>query len=217
MDTQTPSRLPPVMPVQALPQGLVRCHVCGLVCEHISGVHRLPCPRCHAALHPRQPDSRSQSWAFLLTALLLYLPANLLPVMYSSLAGHGSENTIPGGIAEFWASGSYGVATVIFIASVVVPCAKFLILGGLLLAAGKGQARSRARRARMYRLTEYIGYWSMLDVMVVALVAALVQFPGFSSAEPRIGIVFFGAVVIFTLLAAMKFDPRLIWENNKNE
>ncbi|MGC6388812.1 paraquat-inducible protein A [Ewingella sp. S1.OA.A_B6] len=202
---------------RALPQGIVRCHVCGLVCEHVAGVHDLPCPRCHAALHPRIPDSLSQTWALLLTGLLLYLPANLLPVMYNSFAGQGSESTIIGGIAGFWSSGSYGIAVVIFIASIMVPCAKFGILSWLLIATKRRGVSGRIRRSHLFRLTEHIGYWSMLDVMVVALISALVQFPGFSTAEPRIGIVFFGAVVIFTLLAAMKFDPRLLWENNKND
>lgn len=202
---------------QALSQGVVRCHVCGLVCEHVTGVHELPCPRCHAALHPRIPDSLSQTWALLLTGMLLYLPANLLPVMYNSYAGHGSESTIIGGIASFWSSGSQGLAVVIFIASVVVPCAKFGILSWLLIATKRRDVSGRVGRSRLFRLTEHIGYWSMLDVMVVALISALVQFPGFSTAEPRIGIVFFGAVVIFTLLAAMTFDPRLLWDNNKNE
>lgn len=202
---------------QALSLGLVRCHVCGLACEHVGGVHALPCPRCHAPLHTRLPDSLTQTWALLLTGLLLYLPANLLPVMYNSFAGRGSESTILGGIAGFWSSGSYGIAIVIFTASVLVPCAKFGILGGLLIATKRRDVSGRVRRSRLFRLTEHIGYWSMLDVMVVALIAALVQFPGFSTAEPRIGIVFFGAVVMFTLLAAMKFDPRLLWENNKHE
>lgn len=202
---------------QALSQGLVRCHGCGLACEDVGGVHDLPCPRCHAPLHPRLPDSLTQTWALLLTGLLLYLPANLLPVMYNSFGGRGSESTILGGIVGFWSSGSYGIAVVIFAASVVVPCAKFVILGGLLIATRRRDVSGRVRRSRLFRLTEHIGYWSMLDVMVVALISALVQFPGFSTAEPRIGIVFFGAVVIFTLLATMKFDPRLLWENNKND
>lgn len=98
-----------------------------------------------------------------------------------------------------------------------MPCAKFLILGGLLIAVQRRPASGQLRRSRLFRLTEHIGYWSMLDVMVVAMIAALVQFPGLSTAEPRIGIVFFGAVVIFTLLAALKFDPRLLWENQNND
>lgn len=201
----------------ALTQGIVRCHVCGLACEQMPGVRALPCPRCHAPLHPRLPDSLSQSWALLLTGLLLYLPANLLPVMYNSFAGRGSESTILGGIAGFWDAGDYIIAAIIFTASVVVPCAKFLILGGLLIAVQRRPASGQLRRSRLFRLTEHIGYWSMLDVMVVAMIAALVQFPGLSTAEPRIGIVFFGAVVIFTLLAALKFDPRLLWENQNND
>ena len=202
---------------RASAQGIVRCHVCGLACEQVPGVQALPCPRCHAPLYSRLPESIGQSWALLLTGVLLYLPANLLPVMYNSFAGHGGESTIFGGIAGFWASGDYAIAIIIFTASVVVPCAKFLILGSLLIAAQKRPVSGQLRRSRLYRLTEHIGYWSMLDVLVVALIAALVQFPGFSTAEPRIGIVFFGAVVMFTLLAALKFDPRLLWEDQHND
>lgn len=203
--------------LQAFRQGIVRCPLCGLACEHIRSVHPVPCPRCNTPLHPRLPESLSQSWALLLTGLLLYIPANLLPVMYNSFAGQTGESTILGGIAGFWSSGSYGIALVIFTASVIVPCAKFLILGWLLMAARRPQISGHVWRTRLFRMTEHIGYWSMLDVFVVALIAALVQFPGFSTAEPRIGIAFFGAVVIFTLLAAMKFDPRLLWEPKKND
>ena len=218
METENPEREARMKPVrQALSAGLVRCPVCGLVCEHVLAVQDLPCPRCNTPLHPRHPESLSQTWVLLLTGLLLYLPANFLPVMYNSFAGHGGESTILGGISGFWNSGDYAIAAIIFVASVVVPCAKFLILGGLLIAAKRPLTGGQRFRSRLFRLTEHVGYWSMLDVMVVAIIAALVQFPGFSTAEPRIGIVFFGAVVMFTLLAALTFDPRLLWENKKND
>jgi paraquat-inducible protein A len=140
------------------------------------------------------------------------VPANLLPVMRTDIVGNGRESTIMSGVLELWKGGAWDIAALIFIASVVVPCMKFLIMFVLLMST---QRRSRWRtleRARLYRVVERIGYWSMLDVLVVALLAALVQFQMLSNIEPRIGIVFFGLVVVFTMMASMSFDPRLIWD-----
>ena len=116
---------------------------------------------------------------------------------------------------EFWHAGAWDIALIIFIASVVVPCTKFIVLGLLLLTVYRCSPAVRRERTRLYRFVELIGYWSMLDVLVVALVAALVQFRALSSIEPRSGILFFGLVVILTMLSAMSFDPRLIWDNNE--
>ena len=196
------------LPPYASDLQLTLCHTCGLACAE--DVH--VCPRCNSVVHRRKPDSLARTWAFLLASLILYIPANLLPVMYTDLFGNGSENTIMSGVVEFWESGSWDIALLIFIASVAVPCMKFLVLGTLLVTC---QLRSRwamRERSKLYRLIEVIGYWSMLDVLVVALVAALVQFRSLSSIEPRLGILFFGLVVVLTMLAAMSFDPRLIWD-----
>jgi paraquat-inducible protein A len=164
-------------------------------------------------LRRRRPNSIARAWALLLAGIIFYIPANVLPVMYTNLLGSGSDSTIIRGVVEFWKSGSYGIALVIFIASVAVPCAKFLTLGLLLLTTQRRSRWAMRERARLYRMVELIGYWSMLDVLVVAVVAALVKFQGISDIEPRIGILFFGMVVILTMLAAMSFDPRLIWDN----
>lgn len=147
--------------------------------------------------------------------MMLYIPANLLPMMFTSLLGHGSESTILEGVIAFWSAGSYGIALVIFVASVLVPCSKFLILGLLLVSARRRSTWAMQERARLYRLVEMIGYWSMLDVLVVAMVAALVKFGALAEAEPRIGILFFGGVVILTMLSAMQFDPRLTWDGEQ--
>ncbi|MCP5308893.1 paraquat-inducible protein A [Cognatazoarcus halotolerans] len=196
--------------------GVIGCHGCGLVCEHPPDdlTHR-HCPRCQAPLHRRRPDSITRTWALLVAALILYIPANLLPVMYTSMFGKVSESTIMVGVIEFWKAGSYGIALVIFIASVAVPCTKFLILGLLLVTAQRRSNWAVRERARLYRLVELVGYWSMLDVLVVAVVAALVKFQKLSDVEPRIGILFFGVVVILTMLSAMSFDPRLTWDTEK--
>jgi paraquat-inducible protein A len=116
------------------------------------------------------------------------------------------------GVIEFWQGGSWDIAVLIFVASVAVPCIKFMVLGTLLVTAQRRSQWAMRERARLYRFIELIGYWSMLDVLVVALVAALVQFRSLSTIEPRLGILFFGFVVVLTMLAAMSFDPRLIWD-----
>jgi paraquat-inducible protein A len=188
--------------------GLTLCHTCGLACAQ--GTHR--CPRCDASVHRRKPDSLARTWALLLASMIFYIPANLLPVMYTDLFGSGSENTIMSGVIEFWAGGSWDIAVLIFVASVAVPCIKFMVLGTLLVTAQRRSQWAMRERSRLYRFVELIGYWSMLDVLVVALVAALVQFHSLSTIEPRLGILFFGFVVVLTMLAAMSFDPRLIWD-----
>ncbi|MDR0576652.1 MAG: paraquat-inducible protein A [Candidatus Accumulibacter sp.] len=197
---------------------VVGCHACGLVCEDtLDGVERggrVHCPRCGAALHRRRPGSITQAWALLVAALIFYVPANVLPVMYTSLFGRGGDSTIMSGVIGFWRGGSYAIALVIFIASVAVPCVKFLTLGLLLATSRRGSRRARRERAGLYRLIELVGYWSMLDVVVVAVVSALVKFQALSDIEPRIGILFFGLVVILTMLATMRFDPRLIWDGD---
>ncbi len=188
--------------------GLSLCHVCSYVCP--SGAHE--CPRCDSIVHQRKPNSLARTWAFLIAGLIFYIPANTLPVMFTTMLGSGSENTIMSGVIEFALGGSWDIAILIFIASVVVPCIKFLVLGTLLLTCQRRSKWAMRERSRLYRFIELIGYWSMLDVLVVALVAALVQFRGLSTIEPRLGILFFGLVVVMTMCAAMSFDPRLIWD-----
>lgn len=200
---------------RALAQGFVSCHVCKLVCAASDMRCSTPCPRCNAELHSRKPHSLTRAWALLLAGVFFYIPANLMPVMYTQMVGGSSESTIFQGILEFWQAGSYGIALVIFIASVAVPCAKFLALAVLLVTTQHGSHWAQRERARLYRLVELIGYWSMLDVLVVAIVAALVKFHSVADIEPRIGILFFGSVVLLTMLSAMQFDPRLIWDSEK--
>ncbi len=196
------------LPVYARSLNLVLCHTCGHICQHSDP----RCPRCDSPVHPRKPNSIARTWALLIAALILYIPANLLPVMRTNMFGRASENTIMSGVIEFWKSGSWDIAALIFFASVVVPCMKFLILGMLLVTCQRKSRWAMRERSQMYRFIELIGYWSMLDVLVVALVAALVQFRSLSSIDPLLGIVFFGVVVVLTMLAAMSFEPRLIWD-----
>jgi paraquat-inducible protein A len=199
---------------QARQLRIIACHACGLVCEDMLDAGHAHCPRCGAALHRRRANSIAHAWAFLIAALILYIPANVLPIMYTEFFGNGGDSTIMSGIIQFWQDGSYGIALVIFIASIAVPCTKFLVLGLLLTTSRRCSRWAMRERARLYRLIELVGYWSMLDVVVVAVVSALVKFQALSDIEPRIGILFFGMVVILTMLSTMSFDPRLIWDSH---
>ncbi|WP_434644021.1 paraquat-inducible protein A [Klebsiella sp. I138] len=195
---------------------MCRCTLCGLVCaDDTTSDHDRKCPRCQTMLPDHQPGHQHLSWALLLTSVILYLPANILPVMYTTLLGHGSESTILSGIVAFWQSGSWGIAAIIFIASVMVPCLKFLSLGVLLISASHHSRWARRERTRLYRLTEWIGCWSMLDVVVVAVVCGLLRFRPLSEAEPRVGILFFALVVILTMLCALSFKPKTLWEDKQ--
>ena len=187
--------------------GLCLCHGCRLACECAD-----ICPRCGSRLHRRKPEALARTWALLLAAMIFYVPANVLPVMYTNLFGKRTESTIISGVIDFWNSGNWDIAIIIFIASIGVPATKFIALSLLLLTAGTGSERARRQRTRLFRFVEVVGYWSMLDVLVVALATALVKFQRLGDIEPRSGILFFGLVVVLTMLAAMSFDPRLIWD-----
>lgn len=201
------------MTLRAIDLGLVGCHGCGLACDAPASPQlRCACPRCGARLHLRKPASHARTAALLIAAAVFYVPANLVPVMHTTTLGGGFDSTILGGVLDFWRAGDWDIAAIIFVASVVVPCAKFAVLGALLAAARRADERLRRDRARLYRMVEFIGYWSMLDVVVVALLAAAVQFQQLSAVSPRPGIAYFGIVVVLTMLAAMSFDPRTIWD-----
>ena len=198
------------LPPRASELNLCLCHGCGKACE-LQG-HGADCDRCGAPLHPLKPDALNRTWAYLLAALVLYIPANLLPVMNTSMLGSGADSTIIGGVLEFAEAGAWDIASIIFIASIGVPAIKFGALLLLLITCQKRSAWACRERSRLFRLIELVGYWSMLDVLVVALVAALVKFEALADIEPRAGILFFGMVVVLTMLAAMSFEPRLIWQ-----
>ncbi len=193
-------------------RGLIGCDCCGLVCSSPSagrGVAR--CPRCGFALHRLEPWSLERTWAWLLTAVVLYVPANVLPVMSTrSVLGH-QGHTIIGGIRELWASGSWELALIVFVASIAVPLLKIVALALLAITAGLRSRWRQRERAGLYRLVETVGHWSMLDVFVVVLLVGMVRFGVLAQVEPEIGLLAFGAVVVSTMLASASFDPRLIW------
>ena len=195
----------------ATTRGLLSCHSCGLL-SRINSAGAAHCPRCSARLHGRKPDSLSRTWALVVLAYVLYIPANLLPILESRALLTAESNTIMSGILLFWESGSWMIAGLVFIASVVVPLTKLLALTWLLATV---QMKSRARpyqRTQLYRMVELIGRWSMLDIYVVALTVTLVQVGTLASIEVGPGALAFGAVVVVTMIAARTFDPRLIWD-----
>jgi paraquat-inducible protein A len=191
--------------------GLTLCRTCSLAIRR-EAVAQGRCPRCRSRVQRRTPFSTEMTLAFLIAGMVFYIPANVLPVMHTSGLLGDADSTILGGILEFWRAGDWDIAALIFIASVAVPFTKFIAIGLLLLTVRQGSRWDPHQRTVLYRIVEFIGYWSMLDVIVVAITAALMQFQVLGTAEPRPGIAFFCAVVIVTMLSALSFDPRLIWD-----
>lgn len=187
------------------------CPVCNSLCdEHF---HTQICPCCKTSFHHKKKLSLTKSYVFLSTAVCCYIPANMLPVMQTNLFGNTQNNTIMSGIIDFWLSGSYGIAAIIFIASVFIPCFKFLVLFFLLLSTKYQSQTGKSTRTKLYFFIDQIGYWSMLDVIVVAVISASIQFKSLSTVIPDYGILFFAAMVIFTMLATICYDPYLIWKD----
>lgn len=199
-------------PATAASLGLLVCHACGLLSRPPPNVHDARCPRCGAHLHFRKPDSITRTWALLITAMILYIPANLLPMMNTSSLFGSQSDTIMSGVVYFWTSGSWYLALIIFFASIMVPMLKMIALVLLLVTVQSHSRWQRDQRARLYRLVEFVGRWSMLDIYVVAVIVALVQLQGLATIQPGPGAAAFGAVVVLTMFAAMAFDPRLIWD-----
>lgn len=196
--------------------GLVGCHSCGRV--HPMGT--ATCTRCGAALHSRMPHSLQKVWAWLCAGMLVYVPANIYPMLLTTSFGRTTENTIIGGVVDLVHHGSYGVALIVFVASVLIPVGKFVAIGYLALVVDPGSrlgGRLRRRpdlhgRQRLFEVVEFIGRWSMIDVFVVAILSALVQLDFAATINPGIAAVSFSLSVAFTMLAALGFDPRLIWD-----
>lgn len=190
----------------AAAQALAICHGCGKV-QPVALAH---CRRCEAPLHLRKRHSVQRTWALTLAATLLYFPANLLPMMRMSGLGGGEERTILGGVVLFWQHQAYPIAIVIFVASVVIPIIKLVAI--VILCLNTRHCRNPRAMTRVYRMTELIGRWSMVDVFVVAILVAVVQLGSLMSINPGPAAVAFAGVVILTMLGAMSFDPRLLWD-----
>ncbi|MCO7250203.1 paraquat-inducible protein A [Pseudoalteromonas sp. Ps84H-4] len=195
---------------RAIDQGLRACHVCGQLCD--SEI----CSRCESKTYSRNPFSVQKAAAWLITSVACYIPANIYPIMYTTSLGDETPSTIIGGVMILWNSGSYPIAMIIFLASVVVPLAKALILSFLCFMVMQPANRQTKSYTRIYQLTEFIGKWSMIDVFVVAILVALVQLGNLMSVTPGIGTIFFTTMVICQMLAAHAFDPRLLWDSPNN-
>lgn len=200
----------------AAESGLINCHGCSLLVRRPSAVDRmgiLRCPRCGTRLHLRKPNSTARTWALIVAAFIFYVPANLLPVTVTTYLGSSQADTILSGVIYFMRTGSWGIALIIFVASIVVPMAKLIILIGLLLSVQRRSRWRPAERTRLFRITELVGRWSMLDVFVVTVLVALVRLGYLTTIEAGAGVVYFASVVVLTMIAAMTFDPRLIWDS----
>ena len=193
-------------PTTAAARDLALCHSCGRV--ELAKLNT--CPRCGAHLHLRKPESIQRTLAYAVAAVILYIPANLLPVLRLDGITGAQQNTIVGGVIQFWEDADYPVALIIFVASVMIPILKLLAIGSLCYSTRTGN-RPQAM-TRLYRVTEFIGRWSMVDVFVVAILVAVVQLGAVMSIHPGPGAVSFAAVVVLTIFAAESFDPRLIWD-----
>lgn len=194
---------------------MVACHYCGKV-------WKLPqpeqhCLHCDGVLHKRNPNSLQHSWAYLIAACVMYIPANLMPIMITNTFFESERSTILEGVVLFWLTDEKLIAVIIFIASFMVPLLKIFSMFLLLITVQRGSVWALKPRTRLYQLLEFIGRWSMLDVFVVALMVGLVQIPGFASIEPGFGVVAFSAFVVLTMLSSINFDPRLMWDARNKE
>lgn len=202
----------------ASPVLFVRCEHCDLllrVHRKLSGGEatvQVQCPRCGAAVHRRKPHSLSRTWALLLAAIILYFPANWFPVMKTTGLGRVQEDTILSGVMYLLKTGMWPLAALVFFASIVVPLTKLCLLMFLLMSVHLRSTWRPRERTRLYRITETVGRWSMVDIYVVTILVALVQVGAVANIEAGIGALFFGIVVVLTMLAARTFDPRLIWD-----
>ena len=199
--------------MRAIDAGLLICHECHQLNPVQAGAERQFCSRCGGRIYARRPNSLVRTWALLLTAAILYIPANLLPIMTVNSLGKGQTDTIMSGVIELVNYGMLPIATVVFVASILVPTFKLVGIGLLLYSVQRHQPMSVRQRILMYRFIEWIGRWSMLDIFVNAILVAMVNFGSLASIEPGLGAAAFACVVILTMLAALTFDPRLIWDN----
>jgi len=203
-----------VIAKSAAASGLVACHDCRLVARPRSPALPGHCPRCGTRLEWRHDRSIERTWALLIAAAILYAPANILPVLTTYTVVSAQTDTIMSGVIFLYTSGSWPLAVIVLVASVMIPMFKIMALGYVLVSVQRGSAVSDRQRTRLYRIVEFIGRWSMLDVFVDTFVVALVQLSPLMSVDPGPGVVYFMGVVVLTMLAAQSFDPRLIWDRS---
>ena len=196
----------PVLTARAA--GLIGCATCGCV----SRPGTAHCPRCGSVLHSRRPGSLSKVWAWWLAGLIAYVPANLFPMLESTFLGRRTDSTIVGGVVDLVHHGAYFIAGVVFFASVLIPVGKFIAVGYLAYSLRYRVQLSGHMRTLLYEIVEFIGRWSMVDVFVVAILAALVNLGFVVGFRPGPAAVFFALSVACTMVSALSLDPRLIWD-----
>ncbi|CAB1076775.1 paraquat-inducible protein A [Alkalispirochaeta odontotermitis] len=197
--------------------GLISCHSCHLLCERGKQSRNRICPRCGAGLHDRFPNSIARTWALVLAAIIFYIPANVLPITVVISLGKAQADTIMSGVIYFLHSGMWPIGLIIFLASVFIPMLKLIALIYLLTSVQRKSRWRQRDRTRLYRIVEVVGRWSMVDIFVVTILVALVHLGGLATIHAGPGALFFGAVVVITMFAAMGFDPRLIWDAEEVE
>jgi paraquat-inducible protein A len=190
---------------------LIGCHYCELV----QPASRQQCSCCGYSLHVQKSQNLQACWSFLVTAMLLYVPANTLPMMVTTNVGTDTYSTIASGVVLLWEEGSRLIAVIIFIASLLIPFAKFLAILLLCLSQSGYVQLGSVRKIQIYRMTELVGRWSMVDVFVVGFLAALIQMGNLMSVHPGPAAVAFAGTVIFTMLAANSMDPRIFWDEER--
>jgi paraquat-inducible protein A len=196
---------------------LQSCEVCGLLSQPATGLEEGRCPRCDEELTYRKPASLQRTWAFLIAAAICYIPANALPVLTTTTATGTESDTILQRVVLLWSPTGWPLSLIVLIASIMIPSAKILSLGYLLISVHSGSVKNNGQRLRLYRMIEFIGRWSMVDVFVDTFTAALIQLQPLMSVEPGPGLFFFAAVVVLTMLAVESFDPRLIWDATSSQ
>jgi paraquat-inducible protein A len=201
---------PSGLPAHEVATGAIGCESCDLVSIPKPG--HAHCPRCGSALHGRKPNSMMRTWALVLAAAILYVPANLYPVLTVMQLGAGAPSTILGGVQELISSRMYPLAALVFFASIAVPMLKLVGLTVMLVSTQTGRVGWLRDRTRLYHFVRWIGRWSMIDIFMESLLGALVRFGSVITIEPGIGAVAFCAVVLLTMFAAETFDPRLMWD-----
>jgi paraquat-inducible protein A len=197
----------------AMERGLFSCEACGLLSRPKEGARDGRCPRCETPVEFRKRASIERTWAYVIGAVLCYIPANILPVLTTITPTGADSDNILQGVVLLWSPTGWPLSIIVLIASIMIPSAKIAALTYLLISVQRGSAQNNSQRVRLYRIIRFIGRWSMVDVFVDTFTAALVQLRPLMAVEPAIGLLFFAAVVVFTMLAVESFDPRLIWDS----
>lgn len=212
---------PQFEPQTAREAGLLQCRTCGCLSHPPAQVGKrtiMRCPRCGARLRLHaHSNSIEITWALLIASALLYIPANMMPIMSVYMLGSGQPDTIISGVFHLLESGQWPLALVVFAASIVVPLLKLITLSFLLISIQRKSRWRQRDRLLLYKITEYVGRWSMVDVFVISILVGLVQFGNLARVEANAGSFSFAAVVVLTMFAARTLDEHLIWDISRKE